>query len=98
MADPGNIDALIHAPVRLAIMTTLLGVEEIAFPELRDRVGATDGNLASHLGKLEAAGYVSSSKEFVDRKPQTRLSITSAGRTAFHSYLAALQALLPQRS
>lgn len=95
MAEPPAIDPLIHAPMRLAIMSALLPVEEIAFTVLRDQVGATDGNLASHLSKLESAGYVRVTKEFVDRKPNTRLSMTERGRAAFGQYVTAIQAFLP---
>lgn len=60
------------------------------FTELRDALGATQGNLPVQLRKLEAAGYVAIDKNFVDRKPLTTARLTAAGRTAFAEYLTAL--------
>ena len=96
MGEP-TLDPIIHAPVRLAILSALLPVEEIAFVELRSRLGTTDGNLSAHVGKLEAAGYVEVRKQFAERKPLTTYRLTEVGRRAFMAYLTALEALLPPR-
>ena len=58
------------------------------FTRLKRLVEATDGNLGSHLATLEKAGYVSVEKEFVGRKPRTRVAITPAGRSAFRGHVA----------
>jgi DNA-binding MarR family transcriptional regulator len=92
-----QLDPIVHAPVRLAIVSALVPVEEIEFTTLRDQIGITDGNLATHIGKLEKAGYVEVRKRFVGRKPQTLYHLTDRGRAAFDSYLEALAALLPRR-
>ena len=92
-----KLDPLVHAPVRLAIMSALVPVEEIEFTTLRDQIGATDGNLATHVGKLEKAGYVEVKKRFVRRKPKTIYCLSARGRAAFDDYLLALEALLPRR-
>ena len=63
------------------------------FGELRDQVGATDGNLSAHLRKLEDAGYVRAEKSFVNRKPQTRLALTAEGRRAWRAWLDRIDAL-----
>ena len=63
------------------------------FSELRDKVGATDGNLSAHLRKLEDAGYVRVDKSFVNRKPQTRLALTAVGRKAWSAWLTQMEAL-----
>jgi DNA-binding transcriptional ArsR family regulator len=97
MADPGSLDPVIHAPLRLAVMSALLPVERMSFTALRDAVGATDGNLASHVAKLEEAGYVAVDKQFVARKPLTTYALTDLGRERFLAYLDALEALLPRR-
>ncbi len=89
-----DLDPLVHAPVRLAIMSSLVPVEALEFTTLRDQIGTSDGNLATHLGKLEKAGYISVRKRFVGRKPNTLYSLTTAGRAAFDRHLAALEALL----
>jgi len=92
-----KLDTLIHAPVRLRIMSTLLPVEHMSFTALKAAVGATDGNLATHLAKLENAGYVDVTKQFVGRKPLTSYAMSETGRLAFVAYLDMLQALLPPR-
>lgn len=78
-------------------MSALLPVHSLGFTELRELVGATDGNLATHSRKLEDAGYIQATKQFVDRKPLTTYALTDHGRAAFEAYIDALEALLPRR-
>ena len=93
-APPQGLDELIHAPVRLAATAILAAVEEAEFTYLRDRIGATDGNLGTHLRKLEDAGYVRAVKSFEGRKPITRYSLTRDGREAFRRYVDTLETML----
>ena len=81
-----GIDRLIHEPARLAIMARLFVVEEADWLFLHRETALSFGNLASHLNRLEAAGYVESSKTFIDRKPHTVVRITTTGRDAFERY------------
>jgi DNA-binding MarR family transcriptional regulator len=81
-----NIDRLIHEPSRLTIMMQLYVVESADFLFLQHQTGMTPGNLSSHLRKLEDAGYVEITKEFVDRTPHTALKLTRKGRDAFKEY------------
>ena len=97
MGEVPGLDPIIHAPVRLAVMSALLPVASCSFATLKDRTGASDGNLASHLSRLEGAGYIEVHKQFVDRRPRTTYTLTDAGRAAFSRYLDALEALLPDR-
>lgn len=92
--DYQQLDDVIHSRIRLAVMAILGSVEEAEFTYLRDRTGATDGNLGAHLRKLEDAGYVDAAKEFVERKPVTRYSLTSKGREAFRRYVDRLERIL----
>ena len=92
--DHSGIDDIIHGRLRLGIMAYLSSVSPAIFGELRDKVGASDGNLSTHLRKLDEAGYVRLEKRFVDRRPQTRVHLTKAGRTAWLRYLDRIQALL----
>jgi len=92
--DLRDLDPLVHAPVRLAIMSSLMPVEALEFTTLRDQIGTSDGNLSTHLAKLERAGYISVRKRFVGRKPNSLYSLTERGRTAFDRHLAALEKLL----
>lgn len=79
---------------RLGIMTVLAGEEWVEYKTLKDLLQLTDGNLASHLRALEACGYVCMRKEFIGRRPQTTYGVTTPGRAAFRSHLAALEELL----
>ena len=81
-----GIDRNIHEPARLIIVATLSAVDEADFLFLLGATGLTKGNLSSHLGKLEAAGYVSIRKEFVGKTPRTLCSLTDDGRSALDSY------------
>jgi DNA-binding MarR family transcriptional regulator len=91
--DHNAIDDVIHGRIRLGVVAYLSAVESALFSELRDKVGATDGNLSAHLRKLEDSGYVRADKSFVNRKPQTRLSLTEAGRKAWAAWLTQMDAL-----
>ena len=92
--DHSDIDDIIHGRLRLGVMAYLSSVSPAIFGELRDKVGASDGNLSTHLRKLDDAGYVRLEKRFVDRRPQTRVHLTKAGRMAWLHYLDRLQTLL----
>ena len=91
--DHKGIDEVIHGRIRLGAVAYLSTVSSAVFPELRDKVGATDGNLSTHLRKLEEAGYVSVEKSFVNRKPQTRIALTAAGRKAWMEWLERMRDL-----
>jgi DNA-binding MarR family transcriptional regulator len=89
--DLGGIDDAIHSPVRLAIMALLVSGDQLEFTLLRERLALTDGNLATHLRKLEERGYVQCSKSFIGRRPRTAYRILPRGRTAFDQHVAALE-------
>lgn len=89
-----EIDRLIHEPARLSLMSSLYVVEEADFVNLSARTGISAGNVSSHIAKLEAAGYVSVTKEFVGRRPRTTYRLTEAGRRAFDDYRATVTRLL----
>ena len=92
--DYQQLDDVIHSRIRLATMAILAAVDDAEFTFLRERVQATDGNLGTHLRKLEDAGYVEVEKSFVDRKPVSRYRLTSQGRRAFKEYVARIDRLL----
>jgi DNA-binding MarR family transcriptional regulator len=91
--DQSALDDVIHGRLRLGVVAYLSTVESASFTELRDKVGATDGNLSTHLRKLEDANYVRVDKSFVDRKPRTRVSLTDAGRKAWLAWLEQIRTL-----
>ena len=80
--------------VRLGVMAVLMANEVVSFTELKEALDLTDGNLASHVAALEKAGYVSVSKQFVGKKPNTTYSASKGGKAAFGEHLAALEKLL----
>jgi len=89
-----DLDPLVHAPVRLAVLSILAGVKDADFVFLRESVGATDGNLSTHLAKLEQAGYIRIKKAFAGKKPHTTCGITAKGRKAFIAYLEQLERIV----
>lgn len=97
MPDPslaGGLDDRIHAKLRLAVMALLAGVDEAEFTHLRDRLGATDGNLGAHLRTLQDAGFIAVRKQGEGRAAITRYRLTDEGRAAFRAYVDQLAALL----
>src|ERR1700728_1228876 len=94
MPELPELNPVIHGKLRLAVLSLLLGVDEAEFTWLREKTGATDGNLGAQLMKLEEAGYVAVEKKFVLRKPQTLYRVTETGRAAMGEYVAALKELL----
>ena len=69
-----QIDKTIHEPARLIIMAHLFVVERADFLFLMRHTGLTFGNLSSHMSKLEGAGYIEVEKEFIGKKPNTKLA------------------------
>jgi DNA-binding MarR family transcriptional regulator len=67
-------------------MAQLYVVQSADFTFLQNQTQMTPGNLSAHLSKLEEAGYVEVTKEFIERKPHTALALTRKGRTAFKEY------------
>ena len=89
-----ELDPLLHSQLRLAVMSLLLSVREAEFNFLKDKTGATAGNLSVQLGKLRDAGYLTLTKEFNGSYPLTRCAITQQGVTAFETYVQSLQRYL----
>ena len=80
--------------IRLGIMSALVVNDYIDFNSLKNLLGVTDGNLASHLKYLEKSKYINYSKEFLDRKPKTKYYATKTGKAAFKKHLEAIEQLL----
>lgn len=68
--------------------------ESVNFSRLKELLGVTDGNLASHIKALEKEGYIMVIKQFIDRKPNTSYAVSKAGKQAFEKHLDALEKLL----
>ena len=89
-----DIDRIIHEPARLLILAHLYVVESADFLFLMGQTGLTQGNLSSHMNKLEKAGYVDVVKQFVGRRPHTMLRLTDEGREAFRNYRERMKQVL----
>ncbi len=89
-----DIDRLIHEPARFILMAHLAVLDEADFVYLVRQTGLSAGNAGAHLKKLEAAGYLSAAKTFVDNRPQTMYAITDVGRQALRAYQETMSALL----
>ena len=94
-------DPAIHQTIRLKIMAALKALPEgqaIEFVRLKALVGATEGNLGAHIGTLESAGYVDVEKDFVGKRPRTRIHLNKQGRRALEDYVAYLRGIIGQRA
>ena len=88
-----DLDPVIHAPVRLGLVSVLSAVtddREPTFGELQQLLALSPGNLSTHLRKLEEAGHVTVTKSFRDRVPTTTVRLTPRGRDAFAAYVRAI--------
>jgi len=89
-----NIDKLLESKVRLGVMAILSVNESIDYTSLRNAMEVTDGNLVTHLRTLENAGYITSFKQFIGRKPNTTYRATDTGLAAMRRHLEALEEMI----
>ena len=89
-----KLDKAFENRIRLGIMSALVVNDFLDFNSLKELLGVTDGNLASHLKSLEKSGYIDFKKEFLERKPNTRYFATENGKEAFRKHINAIEQLL----
>ena len=89
-----NINKVFDHRIRLGIMSILMVNDYADFNMLKELLGATDGNLASHSKALEKAAYIKVEKQFIGRKPNTRYSATKLGKAEFKKHIEALEKLI----
>jgi DNA-binding MarR family transcriptional regulator len=75
-------------------MANLYVIESADFIFLMRQTGLTWGNLSGHMSKLETAGYIEVTKDFIDKKPHTMLRLTKKGREAFRIYRKSIKHVL----
>lgn len=92
-----QFDKAFENRLRLQIMSVLVANDWYDFNALKSLLNATDGNLASHLKALEKENYITVTKSFVGRKPNTQYAASEDGRVAFRSHLDALENLIKQQ-
>jgi DNA-binding MarR family transcriptional regulator len=94
LQDLASLDRVIHEPARLMILTVLYAVNEADFLYLQNECELTQGNLSSHLSKLEETRYVAVEKTFKGKYPLTICRLTAKGRKAFEDYARVMQAAM----
>jgi hypothetical protein len=89
-----DLDPLLHSQLRLSVMSLLISVKETDFSFLKEKTGATAGNLSVQITKLAEADYITVKKTFKDNYPQTSCMITKKGIKAFEQYVESIQAYI----
>ncbi len=89
-----DLDPILHSQLRLAVMSLLIGVKEAEFTFIKEKTGATAGNLSVQVQKLKEAEYIDVTKQFKDNYPQTLCKVTPKGIAAFEEYVKTLQAYI----
>lgn len=90
-----NLNPLLHSQLRLAVMSLLVSVEEAEFTYLKEKTGATAGNLSVQVDKLKKAEYITVTKSFKGNYPLTTCKVTTKGIKAFEEYVENLKSYLP---
>jgi DNA-binding HxlR family transcriptional regulator len=93
-ADISRLNKLFENRVRLGIMSVLMVNDTYDFNNLKETLGVTDGNLASHLKALEENNLIRVNKQFIGRKPNTSYSITESGAVLFRDHIKALEDII----
>ena len=91
-----QLNKAFESRVRLGIMAVLAVNDWVDHSQLKDLLGVTDGNLASHLAALEELKYVQVRKRFVGKRPNTSYKSTVTGAKAFKAHLEAIERLIPK--
>ena len=89
-----HINKVFDHRIRLGIMSILMANESVDFKRLKELLGVTDGNLASHLKALEKMEFINVEKKFIGRKPNTSYSATKEGEIEFKKHIEALEKLI----
>ena len=89
-------DPLLHQTVRSKLVSLLIANDELPFKALKESLGVTDGNLSTHLSKLEKEHYIKIEKTFEGKRPKTVVKIAPKGRKAFEAYIEALRSFIEE--
>ncbi len=89
-----DLNKAFESRVILGIMSILLVNDVVDFGMLKEQLQLTDGNMASHLAALEKAQYITITKKFVGKKPNTTYTVTKEGKKAFNLHIDALEKLI----
>ena len=86
-----KINPIIHQPLRLKIMTILHMDKSVSFTNLKKELWTTDGNLGTHLEKLESKGYIRIDKSFVNKKPRSTVYMEKLGEKELLTYIEQIE-------
>src|SRR5579864_8137613 len=86
-----TVDRVVHEPTRLAMLTILEACECADFLFLASATGVSLGNIAGHLEKLEAAGFVTIAKRVRWTRACTEVRLTPAGREGIREHWRRLE-------
>ena len=90
-----GLDRVIHEKARLGMLTSLMSHPKgLAFSNLKQLCGLTDGNLSRHLQVLQEADLVTIQKGYKDNRPYTTCRMTTEGRERFLQYLSVLEEIV----
>jgi DNA-binding XRE family transcriptional regulator len=89
-----DLDANLHAPARLRLMTMLTAVSEAEFSTIRDNLEVSDSVLSKHVGALASLDYLRSRKGVHGGRRTTWISLTAPGRNALGAHVAALREVI----
>ncbi|NHN42379.1 helix-turn-helix domain-containing protein [Halorubellus sp. JP-L1] len=89
-----EFDKLVHQPTRLRIFAHLYANGEVSFTDLKSELDITEGNLASHIQRMEDADCVSVRKQFVDGSPRTSYRLTDRGEELIEAHVQTLESLI----
>jgi predicted transcriptional regulator len=89
-----NINKAFAHRIRLGIMSVLMVNDSVDFTKLKELLGVTDGNLASHTKALEKVDFIKVEKQFIGRKPNTKYYATKLGKIEFKKHIDALEKLI----
>lgn len=86
-----ELDPLLLSQLRLSVMSFLMVAREAEFNLLKEKTGATAGNLSVQIGKLQDAGYIEVEKTYKSNYPLTICRITPQGVAAFEAFYGDLK-------
>jgi len=93
-----KLNKIFENRIRLGAMSVLMVNDWMDFNSLKELLGVTDGNLASHLGTLENNGFIEVKKQFIGKKPNTQYAATKQGKEAFKQHLNYMEQLIKKQN
>lgn len=89
-----DLNPILHAQLRLAIISFLVTNGTSDFNEIKEVTKATSGNISVQLRKLKEANYIKLKKGFLNNYQHTSIEITEKGILAFEEYVNAIKQYL----